>query len=359
MLYMHPDGSWVIEDADGKHSRTVATPYASPTEAGQTTLFWTRDGSFMYLEARWPNEAAIPAKTPGSLPPSPPPDRWSSVVLGHMDPDGSTRQALTRFEPPTTQVVPEGLSPETLLFSTAPLEGGVQLLDGLPLYSVSTSGGGQRDLEVTVVPGGGISARPGAASQFAVIVGRGRESWTNKQLAIIDASSGAITTVTSPDTAANWPIWSPDGSQLAYVGSVDAGPNGRDASYASRRIWIMNADGSNNRQLTTGDDIRDEAPQWSADGNHILFFRLGTERCSPPYTVQLLDVRDGSVHEVLSGLPPILTTNLSEVGEAPQCDRSSATEKAQPSDLLGRVNFAEVFAWWQPPGIASDATAEE
>jgi Tol biopolymer transport system component len=53
--------------------------------------------------------------------------------------------------------------------------------------------------------------------------------------------------------------WSPDGAQIAY-----------DTDH--RGIWIMNADGSHKRQLTTGDD---SFPAWSPDGSQILFSRYG------------------------------------------------------------------------------------
>jgi len=62
------------------------------------------------------------------------------------------------------------------------------------------------------------------------------------------------------------PSWSPDGTQIAFT-SNRAGVN---------EIWIMNTDGSNQKQLTktVASGIIDEGsngPSWSPDGKRIAF----------------------------------------------------------------------------------------
>lgn len=58
------------------------------------------------------------------------------------------------------------------------------------------------------------------------------------------------------------PAWSPDGSQIAFIGAV----NGQ------HKVWLMNADGTNLRQLTK-DAGFDSSPTWSPDGSTIAFTR--------------------------------------------------------------------------------------
>lgn len=61
------------------------------------------------------------------------------------------------------------------------------------------------------------------------------------------------------------PDWSPDGKKIAFAqGSIAGGGGGR--------IWVMNADGSNPVQLTSGpgDDF---GTAWSPDGQRIAFVR--------------------------------------------------------------------------------------
>src|SRR5512138_91387 len=56
------------------------------------------------------------------------------------------------------------------------------------------------------------------------------------------------------------PSWSPDGSKLAFH---SGGVAGRD-----RRIWIVNANGSDAHQLST---VSGSFPHWSPSGQRILF----------------------------------------------------------------------------------------
>ncbi len=74
-------------------------------------------------------------------------------------------------------------------------------------------------------------------------------------------------TRTYPSTDPSWlgvssssPSWSPDGKQIAFSSNRDG----------DSEIFVMNADGTEVRQLTNNDD-RDVHPAWSPDGKHIAF----------------------------------------------------------------------------------------
>jgi Tol biopolymer transport system component len=60
------------------------------------------------------------------------------------------------------------------------------------------------------------------------------------------------------------PAWSPDGKLIAFVSRRD-GPG---------HIFVMNADGTGTRRVTTG-PMEDDHPSWSADGKKIVFGREG------------------------------------------------------------------------------------
>ena len=60
-----------------------------------------------------------------------------------------------------------------------------------------------------------------------------------------------------------YPSYSPDGTQIAFRGDLDlVEPSGDE------EIYVMNADGTNVRQLTSNADF-DSAPSWSPDGKRI------------------------------------------------------------------------------------------
>jgi TolB protein len=58
------------------------------------------------------------------------------------------------------------------------------------------------------------------------------------------------------------PAWSPDGKTIAFARYTGSGA-----------IWLIDADGSNERQLTTPRGEGDIQPDWSPDGRWIAFSR--------------------------------------------------------------------------------------
>lgn len=92
------------------------------------------------------------------------------------------------------------------------------------------------------------------------------ESSQRFNLARIPYDAARQTTVGAPQALADGHTvfgfsFSPDGSQLVYDTLSDTTEN----------LWIMNADGSGRRRLTS-DGYRNRAPQWSPQGNEILFY---------------------------------------------------------------------------------------
>ena len=112
------------------------------------------------------------------------------------------------------------------------------------------------------------------------------------------------------------PTWSPDGKMIAFTGHYDICVN--DPAVNSSDIWVMNADGSGKRDLTSADKTVDRQPTWSPDGTRIGFVREPADRSDAElFSIPLLGGAAGQI------------TNNSDPDEDPDWGRT-------PKALSGR-----------------------
>ena len=81
------------------------------------------------------------------------------------------------------------------------------------------------------------------------------------EIFVVDVATNVATNLTNQPGFDNQPLWSPDGTQIAFVTDREGG---------NVDLWLMNADGSNARRLasTPGDD---NLGGWSPDGQKIVY----------------------------------------------------------------------------------------
>lgn len=164
---------------------------------------------------------------------------------------------------------------ERLLILTGALEGGPRRALRLPVRDAQGPSWSPDGGRIAFV--GGTRAREGAYVATDVDLYVARSNGRSARRLTHDAAREAA------------PAWSPDGRRLAYV---------RGALVANRSsVWIVNADGSGARRLTTG--RLDLQPAWSPDGKHIAFVRISATNES-----QIWEVRpDGTgLRRILKGL---------------------------------------------------------
>lgn len=127
-------------------------------------------------------------------------------------------------------------------------------------------GGGS--VETPLTTDGGQNVQPAWSPDGKLIA---YHSLRHGGLWVIAARGGTPKQIT---TVGARPAWSPDGRRIAYQSDEhgDVAPNGYSAQ-AGSTIWVVDADGSNARTLTT--TVKPvgghSAPSWSHDGRFIAF----------------------------------------------------------------------------------------
>jgi Tol biopolymer transport system component len=88
---------------------------------------------------------------------------------------------------------------------------------------------------------------------------------------VMDADGTNQTNLTdTPDTNEGQPAWSPDGTKIAFTGPGDLN---EDGSGGLDDIYVMDADGTNQTNLTDTPDDLEYQPSWAPSGAQITFVR--------------------------------------------------------------------------------------
>lgn len=132
-----------------------------------------------------------------------------------------------------------------------------------------------------------------------IVYATGDLSGGNRSIHKIDLSTREVYTLTNATTDDRWPSWSPDGNRIAFMRNQPNIP----AGYFIPDIYVMDADGSNQEQLTTW-DYYDEYPAWSPDGQSIAYI---SDQGYASREVMLMDADGSNKRKVL------VTPNLDEV----------------------------------------------
>ncbi|HSG25858.1 MAG TPA: protein kinase [Anaerolineales bacterium] len=105
----------------------------------------------------------------------------------------------------------------------------------------------------------------GAGGKIAFVSDRDNSGY--EQIFVMNSDGSDVTQLTFDETDKSWPMWSPDGRSILYVAD---GGLGQYNTPLNLEIWVMDADGGNQTNLTQtrGDD---EDPVWSPDGSQVVF----------------------------------------------------------------------------------------
>lgn len=125
-------------------------------------------------------------------------------------------------------------------------------------------------------------------------------------LRVVDVATGQFTIVgLNPAKGVEIePQWSPDGKRLAFVLMTGDATN----------VVTMNADGSDRRALTHSEGYdRNNSPRWSADGRKLVF--LGLRRPSARQAIYVMNADGSDTREVIGGLDEHLVARFAPQGD--------------------------------------------
>lgn len=153
------------------------------------------------------------------------------------------------------------------------------------IYSVDPDGRNLKQI-------GSVPGRAATLSHDGKRVLYATGEWTAVRLAVsnLDGSEARILADHAPVL---WNVqWSPDDKLIAYTG--------RSSTEKALSVWIMNADGSNAREIAhlAPEDGNAQVPAWSADGRRIAIQANHPDRSKHDAHIWVVDLQTGAAHDI-------------------------------------------------------------
>src|SRR6266404_2345774 len=92
----------------------------------------------------------------------------------------------------------------------------------------------------------------------------------NYDIFTLQVSDNSIRRLTATESNEYEPLWSPDGKRIVFRGTR-RGLTDRETTMEDTHVWLMNADGSDRREIGAVLDDRQGVPRWSPDGSAVYF----------------------------------------------------------------------------------------
>ncbi len=97
-----------------------------------------------------------------------------------------------------------------------------------------------------------------------------QDEFFNYDIFALSVADGSIRRLTATEYNEYEPLWSPDGKHIVYRGTK-RGLTDRETTMEDTHVWMMDADGSDRREIGAVIDNRQGAPHWAPDGSAVYF----------------------------------------------------------------------------------------
>jgi Tol biopolymer transport system component len=200
----------------------------------------------------------------------------SSYELYVMNADGSGKRRLARSPLAGFRAAPAWSPDGRKLAFAMQLRGSAGVCDragacNAELFVINADGSGLRRLTRNAVPDGNAAWSPDGRK----VAFLSRRDGTGADVFVINADGSDQRNLTRKPGNEVAPAWSPDGRAIVFSAVPPGQPlwvgGSRSASGPYRDVYVMNADGSDQRNLTHTTDAEEWAAGWSPDGRTIAF----------------------------------------------------------------------------------------
>lgn len=97
-----------------------------------------------------------------------------------------------------------------------------------------------------------------------------QDEFFNYDIFALKLADSSIRRLTATEFIEYEPLWSPDGKRIVFSGTR-RGLTDRETTMEDTHVWVMNADGSDRREIGAVLDNRQGTPEWAPDGSAVYF----------------------------------------------------------------------------------------